>query len=165
MLKLITDERIEFDMTYPVGRDMDNVNKYLKVYEEIVRNNVGKDEKLNLLCRGSSGAIIAGILSFLLSDYDTIITHIKKPREDSHYKSVNINADLYNIIVDDFISTGSTVSAINDKYVSEGGTKVHMLLVSGRLGSHHTIDFIQNAEIVACGRVSEDFKEKYNINN
>lgn len=163
MFKLVLDDRISDCMTYPVGRNMENVNDYLKVYAEIIKNHVSETETINLLCRGSSGAIISGILSSLLPEYKTVITHVKKEGENAHANYVDTNPDYYNIIVDDFVSSGHTVSSINDRYLEEGGTKVHMLLVSGCITTYQEINFLETLEILACGRVSPSFQEEYNI--
>lgn len=68
-----------------------------------------KDKTINLFCRGSSGAIIAGIISTKVKNCN--IVHIKKEGEESHGESRYSSAG-YNIIVDDFIATGTTVFKI-----------------------------------------------------
>jgi len=164
MFKLITDSRIEYDMSYPVGMNMPQVSSYLEIYQEIIENNIPKSLELNFLCRGSSGAIIAGILANNIKWHKTGITHIKKYGEESHHMSIDVRPDTFNIIVDDFTSSGNTVTSIYREYINAGGpsSKVHMLLVSGNLCTRYqTLEFIDQLEIVACGTVSEEFRKKY----
>ena len=85
---------------------------------------------ITIWCRGSSGAIIAGIISSKLKGRARV-AYISKPNEKRHdlvspYKySVG-----YNIIVDDFICTGKTIDDIIKKSDRE---KFDLLIVSGMI--------------------------------
>ena len=70
-------------------------------------------EDLGLVCTGSSGAIIAGVIASMLDKAPSII-YIRKDGEFGHYHS-NENKlrkvkDL--VFVDDFISSGNTVNYV-----------------------------------------------------
>lgn len=91
------------------------------------------NSNFNFWCRGSSGAIIAGVLSYLIST-KTHINHIKKQGEESHSKQVHnvIEPNTVNVIVDDLVASGNTVreilSAMSLYYI-----KPDALCISGSL--------------------------------
>lgn len=70
--------------------------------------------KIVLWCRGSSGAIIAGYLASKFPE--SHIVHVKKAGESSHGTrySDSCNGNGFNIIVDDFVSTGATIAEIGN---------------------------------------------------
>lgn len=95
-----------------------------------IREYTGK--KVNIICRGSSGAIIAAIFTQKIPNMCKIV-HVKKPGEDSHNSSTDLWYDnAINIIVDDQISSGGILNAIWE-YMSErhGGFKVDCVIVGG----------------------------------
>lgn len=100
---------------YPVGL---NMTKNLVAIKEMATRltEVYPNKDFTLWCRGSSGSIIAGILSYLLEGY-TIINHIKKEQEYSHSNSLSSLKDInrVHVIVDDLIASGTTISSILDK--------------------------------------------------
>lgn len=113
-------------MEYPVGthimNNMDTINDmaeniYLVMAEHY---DLTHTDNVIIFCKGSSGAIIAGIVSSKLAELlpeRTYITiwHIKKEGESSHAGSFIESSLFYRsitIIVDDFISTGSTINSI-----------------------------------------------------
>ncbi len=63
-------------------------------------------------CRGSSGAILAGMFA-LKCGYECRICHIKKEKEGSHNGNTQpyVNEGI-NIVIDDFVSFGHTLIAI-----------------------------------------------------
>ena len=84
--------------------------------------------------RGSSGAILSGILIGEMIEYDIYIYHIKKDGEYSHSSDYYpIDFSNPNIIIDDFISSGETVNAIFEKIqkVNSKELKIDTLCVSG----------------------------------
>lgn len=110
------------DITYPVG---DNIIYNLPIIKDmgkkiksvLIKEKIPFDKRINLICSGSSGAIIAAIISTILcKQYKEInIYHIKKNNEKSHsdgYKGSDFIG--YNIVVDDLISTGKTMFHIFD---------------------------------------------------
>ena len=99
------------DLKYPVGYHMDTNKSKILYMMEVLRDTVGKDTPISLWCRGSSGAIIAAIIS---TGFDNcIINHVKKEGEESHSThEFNTDRSRKHIIVDDFIRSGKTVNAI-----------------------------------------------------
>ena len=73
-----------------------------------------RGKNINFLCMGSSGAMIG--LMFAMQIPNSKVIHIKKSGESSHndygHKIKALYFDTVNVIVDDFISTGSTVNQI-----------------------------------------------------
>lgn len=67
-----------------------------------------------LICRGSSGTILATAIQMMLSTNECYIWHIKKEGEVSHGDSDRPRRmeKAVNIVVDDFISSGETIRAI-----------------------------------------------------
>ena len=79
-----------------------------------------EDEVIQLVVRGSSGAIIGGLVASILNHRNIVtITHIKKEGESSHSSGIYDLKHTYPIvIIDDLMSSGSTVceiyKALND---------------------------------------------------
>lgn len=101
---------------YPVGLNMTkNLVAINEMATRLTEVYPGKD--FTLWCRGSSGSIIAGILSYLLRG-NIIINHVKKEGEYSHSSSVSTlqepNTRIH-VIVDDLIASGYTIESILDK--------------------------------------------------
>jgi phosphoribosylpyrophosphate synthetase len=96
---------------YPTGANIvDNLPRIKELAKAFKRIKEFKGRSVNLICRGSSGAIIAAIFANELKYVNTKIIHVKKAGESSHGSKVSrlIN-DGVNVIVDDFIGTGKTV--------------------------------------------------------
>lgn len=100
-------------MSYPVG---DEISYNKPIIAEMIKSFIEieefKDKFVNLICMGSSGAIIATIFSMTIPNENKIL-HIKKDGEQSHGQSIfgRYKEGLY-VIVDDFIATGSTMEKI-----------------------------------------------------
>src|SRR6478609_10319945 len=98
---------------YPIGSNMDGaiklINAYLEAFEQL---SYPPDSKLNLWCRGSSGAILAGMFA-LKCKYECKICHVKKEKESSHNGNYQpYNSEGINIVIDDFVSYGHTITKI-----------------------------------------------------
>ena len=117
------------DAGYPIGSNMLYTIALSKAYGIHLCKNLKKIKKaikINLWCRGSSGAIIATLVYnelCKLANTEIKICHIKKEKEFSHsstpeffavttFNEKRINYKIINIIVDDFISSGNTVNNI-----------------------------------------------------
>ena len=113
---------------YPVGdKILYNIpiikNMGDKIKSILIKTKLDYFFPINLICSGSSGAIIAAIVATILySNFKKVnIRHIKKDGESSHttgnYKSYLFNnyfSDV-NIIVDDLICSGVTMRRIFNK--------------------------------------------------
>jgi len=134
------------EMQYPVGTHiMGNIEQindmansiYLVMSEHY---DLSHTDNVIIFCRGSSGAIISGIVSAKLAELlpeRTYITihHIKKDGESSHSGGFVESALFYRsitIIVDDFIATGRTIKSILENiHYHRSNQKVDILCVSG----------------------------------
>ena len=123
------------DIPYPVGRAMsitkEIVSEMALILKEIYPN---KSEPLIFLVRGSSGAILAGIITSMMSEYDNIeIMHIKKHGESSHSGNYyRFDKQYKSIILDDFIESGETVNSIyNSVNEDNKNVTIDTLCVSG----------------------------------
>tara|TARA_R100000656_G_scaffold69140_1_gene52097 strand:- start:738 stop:1298 length:561 start_codon:yes stop_codon:yes gene_type:complete len=101
--------------SYPVGCHMESDLKQIKLLAEGLYDHC-EATSLNLWCRGSSGAIIAGITaSELISrGLHVKISHIKKPNESSHSSVPEFwkGPETVYVIIDDIVSSGNTVMEI-----------------------------------------------------
>ena len=115
------------EMNYPIGP---NIKVNLPIINNMYRYIKEKfpEGTITIWCRGSSGAIIAGIISSKLKGRARI-AYISKPNEKRH-DPVSPYQYLggYNIIVDDFICTGKTIDDIIKKSDCK---KFDLLIVSG----------------------------------
>jgi orotate phosphoribosyltransferase-like protein len=131
---------------YPVGDNIQsNIPIIKKMYDKIKlimkKEGIFYDTKINLICCGSSGAIIASIIAQLLCKkyIDVKIRHIKKHGENSHGNSYdNSNFIGYNIIVDDFIASGKTMQYIFTRLKKD--VIIHLIAVSDFSAGANIID-------------------------
>lgn len=136
----------EFYLDYPIGATMANnkraINELISIWEYKCKLPVNK--VVNIICRGSSGAIIAAAFAMRI-DNPVNIVYVRKPGEQKECHS-EPSSDLrplyksnaHNIIVDDFISSGSTIIAIK-QFLNENDfsdTVIHGIVVTGGLWYH-----------------------------
>ena len=123
------------DIPYPVGRAMSITKEIVSEMAYNLRKIYpNKSEPLMFLVRGSSGAILAGIITSIMSEYENIeIMHIKKHGESSHSGNYYIfHKPCKTIILDDFIASGETVNSIyNSVNDYNGNITIDTLCVSG----------------------------------
>jgi len=100
---------------YPVGDNIHQWQTIAKEYARIIQENNTLNKPVVLFCTGSSGAIIASLISVEINVLS--IQHIKKDGEQSHHNvnKYNLNPYEYNVIVDDFIVTGTSIKRILSK--------------------------------------------------
>lgn len=101
-------------LNYPVGLYINsNKPRIVKLAEAFSQIEEFKGKPLNLICRGSSGAIVATVFALTLPNPCNIV-HVKKDGENSHDSSLSINKGLgyKNVIVDDWIDSGTTLNTI-----------------------------------------------------
>jgi len=115
-------------INYPIGVSYLKENLVVVIEMAYKLRDVFPTESIALWCRGSSGAIISGIMSSVIS-IDSI-NHVKKEGEDSHSGNCHDTDSNVNVIVDDFIKSGETVNAIYNKMSSKGISVVDCLCVS-----------------------------------
>ncbi len=111
---------------------------------------------INIFVSGSSGAFIsAWILSRSVIPAKVTVVYIKKDGENSHHdSSVDINSDMndqFNVIIDDFVCSGTTLRRILHKARSKGVYDVDLLLVSASVKECEIPNCIKT---VICYKVS-----------
>ena len=145
------------ELPYPIARNLTSglpiIKKMLLILLKFIRKNYETQRRIVFFCRGSSGAIIAGLGAdyFMSKGYEVYISHIKKEGEKSHNGSMTIyGSDIdgaITVIIDDFVATGETVKKIVDKTLQyfdrHKDFKFDILCVTGKLEkpSEMTIDF------------------------
>lgn len=138
-------DRIDYPLGSSMKKDLILINLLIDKYKEI---DIYKDKYINLFCQGSSGAIMATI--FAMNIPNCKIIHIKKDGEVSHsdnYSSTYKNNSI-NIIIDDFICTGTTVNRIAN-FMQNEDHRIDCLIISGH--SHHNQCKFE-ADILICGK-------------
>lgn len=133
MVKVISKKDLSFNLIrleecnksikYPVGNNMSPVIDYALDAANTL-HKLFKDDNIALIVRGTSGAIIGGIIAnYLISTFgvQTRIFINRKPNEDCHAGNLEDMDIVLNhketepyrfVIVDDFISTGKTLQSI-----------------------------------------------------
>tara|TARA_R110000796_G_scaffold231853_4_gene349908 strand:+ start:1717 stop:2259 length:543 start_codon:yes stop_codon:yes gene_type:complete len=99
---------------YPASSDFPQLLLACKDLANLIRQEF-KTKSLQLVGRGSSGAIICALVGQeLVEDYRVKITHVKKSGEESHCSNnmIRLDIDIPIIILDDFMRTGATIEAI-----------------------------------------------------
>jgi hypothetical protein len=141
-MKIHTFEEISSSI-YPVGENMDIAKEFIRKAIPVLKPLI-KNKLVNIWVRGSSGAILGGLLVGKLTN-DCIIFHVKKEGEDSHHGNDFSNwysrKQGINIILDDFIQTGKTVNAIWEEMKARKA-KVHILLVVNNKRDIWFADFV-----------------------
>lgn len=123
-------------ISYPIGIDMKGTLNYIaQAAMEFQKIYGSRPYTTNLFCRGSSGAILAGLFTSHFPDSNMRIVHIKKEGEWSHSGCVScgFESQAINVIIDDFISSGETIRDIYHKakeYTDRGREfKIDVLIV------------------------------------
>ena len=141
------------DLSYPIGFKMEQakdyvqsaINSFAKIYNNIALEKV---HHVNLICRGSSGAILAALFSaFANPEWDCRIVHVKKPGESSHGIPIR-NCDLagINVIIDDFLCSGRTLVSIIDD-INDTDTMAEIDVVILASASDRINEVTSNADI------------------
>jgi len=106
------------DINYPVAENMASNLSTINAMADKILELYPNKENINLWCRGSSGAIIAAIISSKLIEkkYHVTICHVKKEGEKNHHgDGIYFIPDGINIVVDDFICSGDTINFISEQ--------------------------------------------------
>ena len=126
-------------LNYPVSEyimtNMTTINHMIETLHGFLRKHY-KRTSVMLLCRGSSGAILAGLTAYYLIEagYTVQIIHIKKDGETSHGKNYvgKIPKNYITVIIDDIIATGATMKNICKAATSNNSNlQIDVVCVSG----------------------------------
>lgn len=126
---------IKDTIPYPVGR---NMSKTIVIVQEMCDKLTmlyKENTYIQLVVRGSSGAIIGGLVASILNHRNMVtITHIKKEGESSHSSGIYDLKDYCPIvIIDDLISSGATVNEIYKALNERGYYDIDTLCISGHV--------------------------------
>lgn len=111
---------------YPVGEYLqEDLPKYKELAGEFIavaRKDVMDSKRVQLMARGSSGAIIGSIfLEALTKEFPgkgISLIYVKKRNEDSHHNSVytaTTDSEVLKVFVDDFIVSGDSIAEMIDQ--------------------------------------------------
>jgi adenine/guanine phosphoribosyltransferase-like PRPP-binding protein len=110
-----------------IQQNIPRIQKLIDGFKSITEFN---GRKINFICMGSSGAIVAALFS--LQVRDSRIIHIKKENERSHHGNYFYPEDFkdtVNVIVDDFVGTGATLNKIYSEII-ENCPHIHCVCVT-----------------------------------
>lgn len=159
-MKIITNPLLDECLQYPIGHFITvNKEKIQQMINSFLNIKEFKKRKINLICTGSSGAIIATIFSLNIPNENKIV-HVKKEGEKAHVSSIDIYSGEVNVIVDDFMVTGDTLNKIYAaiKYKLNSGKgfvqlNVDCLCITGEFEAK-AITF--TPDYVICGKVKKE---------
>ena len=112
---------IHFEKTancsYPIGGEFNDNFDYIREAARTLHTVVDKDEDIALVCRGTSGCIIAGAVGYILKKKGRKVTIVisRKSKNthggnmDGYYK---ILKGAVPVVIDDFVSSGNTINEI-----------------------------------------------------
>jgi pyrimidine operon attenuation protein/uracil phosphoribosyltransferase len=149
ILKHVTVDTNLEDLTYPVGLNLSRNLRTITRMADRLRDVVKSDQKVNLVCMGSSGAIIAALILSQMTDTSLFrVLHVKKDGECSHSgcASERVNAEDVNVFVDDFIRTGNTLKRTAKKL----GHPLHGIVITGGICDSLLRELPSYPEFVIC---------------
>lgn len=105
---------------YPVGASFNRNRDYIVEVARTIHTIAGKERCISLICRGTSGTILAGAIGYILKkeQHDVNIIVSRKCEESSHDYNMsgvgflNTKNKPFSVVIDDFIHTGDTVKTI-----------------------------------------------------
>ncbi len=109
-----------YRLRYPFGDNIENAIEYISLVCKQVRKIVNKDcteIPINLWVCGASGVFLAGLfVKTIGKKFKVKIQVVRKPHEDAHHLGVcDVQHPAINIILDDFVRSGKTISKIYDQ--------------------------------------------------
>lgn len=127
-------------MTQTMEKVKDMADKLKKIFpaDSLPLNGTDKPQ-LIFNVRGSSGAILSGLITPFLTDYEVVINYIRKSGERHHGSDdIFLNENYPWIILDDFIDSGETIKEIykameQSDWIKKYPVKVDCLIVSGEV--------------------------------
>lgn len=162
------------DCVYPVGASFNRNRDYIVEVARTIHTIAGKERPVALICRGTSGTILAGAVGYILKkkQHDVSIIVSRKCEESSHDYNMSGVGFLdtknkpFSVIVDDFIDTGNTIKAILKDVDSNATLPVlDMLCVDNYLNDEEVranpkYEFLQRFNYVLCNKAREEDNNK-----
>lgn len=167
------------DCVYPVGASFNRNRDYIVKVARTIRTIAGKDKCIALICRGTSGTILAGAIGYILKkrQHDVNIIVSRKCEESSHDYSMSGVGFLdtknkpFSVVIDDFMDTGNTIKAILKDIDSNVTLPVlDMLCVGNYLNDEEVranpkYEFLQRFDYVLCNKLKKKDTNKSAIIN
>lgn len=105
------------DVTYPIGGEFYDNFDYIRKAAKILHNIIDEGKDIALICRGTSGCIIAGAVGYILQKRGRKVTIvISRKSENTHGDNMagyhRILKGAVPVVIDDFISSGNTIGEI-----------------------------------------------------
>lgn len=125
-------------VSYPVGdtinRNRASINRMGENIALMLKKIYSTDKEINLVCTGSSGAIIAALVSDKIKNLNKII-HVPKNNETMHrtlQDSIRSeDLDMINILVDDVIESGETIRCMLKEF-EDFNIRINGICVTGK---------------------------------
>lgn len=164
---------------YPVGASFNRNRDYIVEVARTIHTIAGKERCISLICRGTSGTILAGAIGYILKkkQHDVNIIVSRKCEESSHDYSMSGVGFLqstdrpFSVIVDDFMDTGNTIKTILKDVDSDVTLPVlDMLCVDNYLNDEEVranpkYEFLQRFNYVLCNKLKKKDTNKSAIVN
>lgn len=105
------------DCSYPVGAEFDDNFDYIRKAAKTLHNIIDKNSDIALVCRGTSGCILAGAVGYILKKKGRSVTIvISRKSENTHGDNMDgyyrILKGAVPVVIDDFVSSGNTINKI-----------------------------------------------------
>ena len=167
------------ECTYPVGTSFNKNRDYIVGVARSIHTMAGEERRIALICRGTSGTILAGAVGYILKrkQHDVSIIVSRKCEEISHSYSMSgvefldTKNKLFSVVIDDFIHTGNTIKTIL-KDVDSNITipTLDMLCIDNYLNdeevrTHSKYEFLQRFNYVLCNKLKKKDTNKSAIIN
>ena len=101
------------DVTYPIGGEFyDNFN-YVREAAKTLHNIIDEGKDIALVCRGTSGCIIAAVGYILQKRGRKVTIVISRKSENTHGDNMDgYHRSIIPVVIDDFVSSGNTINEI-----------------------------------------------------
>lgn len=105
------------DCSYPVGARFNGNFDYIREIAKTLYNIIDKNKNIALVCRGTSGCILAGAVGYILKKKGRSVTIvISRKSENTHGNNMDGYSKILKgavpVVIDDFVSSGNTINEI-----------------------------------------------------
>jgi orotate phosphoribosyltransferase-like protein len=144
---VITSESLKEKPLYPTGDDPKALVRIGKAFSDLLMDTY-EGREVWLLCTGSSGAMLAGIIAVHHPKLKRIV-YIRKDHESHHEQDSDFwlrlltnNPDKSIVFIDDVLLTGSTIIRVLEKIKSVNSCLVpDAIMVSGKVHSRELMKY------------------------
>ena len=126
-MNLSVEKSIKQVQRYPVNDNLKEAKKNAAKFAKIIKKYNFNDKPVVLFARGSSGIIIA---TYICNKLACDMRVVRKAKSHGNPNSeIRVHSSNFNVIVDDFISTGNTIVSIIDEL--DSFTPIDLCIVTG----------------------------------